>query len=236
MSNPILGANRHAGAKPAALAGILLAAAALAVTGCQKAIDTKNLADDPTVTNTSFDARMDFWHTLATDRICSNDEAFHGLLLYIEKADQAHTYDDRVKLMRSLGMLPDDFKGKANEAVTRGVVAVALVKVLEIKGGILLHLFDKSERYATRELVFQGIYPPSTPNQVFSGAEFIGIIGQMEDYQRAFPPSTPPSEVMQAPSPPPMLARPAEEPVAAPATQTKAEPTAQTAPGQEPKP
>jgi hypothetical protein len=171
-----------------ALCAVALAGAAgLAMGGCQKAIDAKDLAADPTQTSTSFDNRMDFWHTLATDRICSNDEAFHGLLLYIEKADQARNYEERVKLMKDLGMLAPGFDGKSNEAVTRGVVAVAVVKVLEIKGGIFLHLFDKSERYATRELVYEDVYPPSTPNQVFSGSEFVGIIGRIEDYQRTAP-------------------------------------------------
>lgn len=155
--------------------------------GCQKAIDANNLGEDPTETATTFDSRMDFWHTLANDRICSNDEAFHGLLLYIEKADLAHNYAERVKLMKYLGMLPDGFDGKAKEAVTRGTVAVALVKVLEIKGGIILHVVPRSERYATRELVYEGVYPSSTQNQIFSGSEFVGIIGRIEDYQRTAP-------------------------------------------------
>ena len=38
--------------------------------------------------------------------------------------------------------------------------------------------------YATRELVYLELYPPSTPNQTFSGAEYVGIIGRIEDYQR----------------------------------------------------
>ncbi len=166
---------------------MIVGIAVLSSAGCQKAIDNRDLASDPSATSTSFDNRMDFWHTLASDRICSNDEAFHGLLLYLEKADQAKNYQERVKLLQDLGMLSSDFNGKPNEAVTRGVVAVAVVKVLEIKGGIFLHLFNKSERYATRELVYEGVFPPSTQNQIFSGSEFVGIIGRIEDYQRMAP-------------------------------------------------
>ena len=33
-------------------------------------------------------------------------------------------------------------------------------------------------------MVFLGIYPPSSPNQTFSGTEYLGIIGKAEDYQR----------------------------------------------------
>jgi hypothetical protein len=42
-------------------------------------------------------------------------------------------------------------------------------------------------RYAVRELMFLSVYPPSTPNQSFSGNEFVGIIGRVEDYQRGNP-------------------------------------------------
>jgi hypothetical protein len=39
-------------------------------------------------------------------------------------------------------------------------------------------------RYAVRELQFMELYPPSSPNQTFSGTEFLGIIGKLEDYRR----------------------------------------------------
>jgi hypothetical protein len=35
--------------------------------------------------------------------------------------------------------------------------------------------------------MFLNVYPPSTPNQSFSGNEFVGIIGRVEDYQRGNP-------------------------------------------------
>jgi hypothetical protein len=45
-------------------------------------------------------------------------------------------------------------------------------------------LTGASARYATKELVFLGIFPPSSPNQTFSGTEYLGIIGKAEDHQR----------------------------------------------------
>ena len=208
--------NKKAPARSTGLMTCLTAAAATVLmalmgTGCQSAIDTNNLGTNPAMMAHGDEANMDFWYALATDRICSNDEAFHGLLIYLEQDNKASTYDERVTYLKSLGMLPDGFKGKPEEAITRGTLAVALIKVLEIKGGIFLHLFNKSERYATRELVYEGIYPESTPNQIFSGSEFVGIIGQVEDYQRSNPPTVSPAQQMAAPStPPPLLARPVE--------------------------
>ena len=48
----------------------------------------------------------------------------------------------------------------------------------------MMTLSPNCSRYATRELVYLELYPPSTPNQTFSGAEYVGIIGRIEDYQR----------------------------------------------------
>jgi hypothetical protein len=48
-----------------------------------------------------------------------------------------------------------------------------------------MRAFGPTPRYATRELVYLDLYPPSGPNQTFSGTEFLGIMGKIEDYQRA---------------------------------------------------
>jgi hypothetical protein len=66
--------------------------------------------------------------------------------------------------------------------VQRGVVAVALVTALKIDGGWALTLMGPTPRYATRELVYRNLFPMSSPEQTFSGAEFVGIMGKAEDY------------------------------------------------------
>jgi hypothetical protein len=33
-------------------------------------------------------------------------------------------------------------------------------------------------------LRYRNIFPPSSPNQTFSGPEFLSVIGQVEDFQR----------------------------------------------------
>ena len=52
---------------------------------------------------------------------------------------------------------------------------------------LVLPLLGPTPRYAVRELMFLNVYPPSTPNQSFSGNEFVGIIGRVEDFQRGNP-------------------------------------------------
>jgi hypothetical protein len=128
--------------------------------------------------------QLEFWHRLAVQPVTSNDDAFHGLLLYLDGDDPAPDYAGRLQALKSRKMLPAGFNQPAEQAVERGTLAVALVKALDIKGGLMLRLLGPNPRYAVRELVFMELYPQSSPRQTFSGAEFLGIIGKVEDYQR----------------------------------------------------
>jgi hypothetical protein len=159
----------------------LTMAAALCQMGCHTASVTKPLA--PALYADDADAQMDFWHTLATRKLASNNEAFHGLLLYLDGKDPAQNYPQRVQILKSRHLLPVNCNPPADAAVTRGTLSVPIIKTLKIKGGLMRLLLPDDERYATRELQYQGVYPVSSPNQLFSGTEFVGVIGKLDDYQ-----------------------------------------------------
>jgi hypothetical protein len=120
--------------------------------------------------------------------LCSNDEAFHGLLLYLDDGNDAGgNYEGRVRVLKERKLLNAGFSEPANQAVSRGTLAVALVRALKIKGGLLQRVTNDHPRYAVRELMYMDLYPPSSPHQTFSGTEFLGIMGRIEDYQRGNP-------------------------------------------------
>ena len=160
---------------------ILFAILCISLIGCQSARVAEPLTAK--LSGNDADSQLEFWHTLAERHVTSNDEAFHGLLLYLDGKDSAATYADRVLALKARHLLPDSFNSPAAEAVTRGNLAVAILQTLAIKGGWVLHVFGPTPRYALRELEFEGVYPPSSENQTFSGAEFVGVIGKLEDVQ-----------------------------------------------------
>ena len=135
--------------------------------------------------------QLDYWHEVATKPLISNDEAFHGLLLYLDGKDDANAYDQRVATLRSRGFLPKHFSRGANEVLERGTLAVALAKHLNLRGGLTMRLTGVTPRYATRELEYRGVYPPSSPQQIFTGGEFVGVIGKAEDFRRGDPTNLP---------------------------------------------
>lgn len=137
------------------------------------------------------DQQAEFWYELAERPLACNDEAFHALLLYLDNKDPAEDYAGRVAELRRRKMLPANFNRPGDEGVERGTFAVALVQAMRIKGGLMLTVLGPTPRYATKELEYQNIYPPSSPEQGFSGTELVGIIGRMEDYQRGNPENVP---------------------------------------------
>ena len=128
-------------------------------------------------------AQFEFWRQLSERPLTSNDDAFHGLLLYLNQNDPANDYSGRVKLLKDRKMLPAGFDRPGDEAVTRAVLAVAVAEILKIKGGFMMHLTGNNPRYSLLELEDMELFPSSSENQTFSGGEFVGIIGKMEDYQ-----------------------------------------------------
>ena len=169
---------RPSGAIAAAIAFVIL----LALSGCQSAHVAEPLAT--TLGGNDADTQMEFWHQLADRPVTSNDDAFHGLLLYLNSADPANDYASRVQTLKERGLLPKGFNQPANQAIDRGTLAVMITKALGIKGGWAMRTFGPTPRYATRELVYLDLYPPSSPQQTFSGTEFLGIMGKFEDWQR----------------------------------------------------
>jgi hypothetical protein len=160
----------------------LIIAGAMLLAGCQTARVDRPLTAE--LGGSDEETQLEFWHSLAEQPVTSNDDAFHGLLLFLDGTDPASDYAGRVAALKERRYLPAGFDQPAEQAVSRGTLAVALARVLEVRGGIMMSLTGKTPRYATKELVFLGIFPPSSPNQTFSGTEYLGIIGKAEDYQR----------------------------------------------------
>src|SRR3954463_16773115 len=100
----------------------------LVVAGCHTAkvaepLTAKLGGNDP-------DAQMEFWHTLAERNLTSNDEAFHGVLLYLGNDDPATDYAGRVSTLKSRGLLDAGFGQPADQAIQRGTLAQVLVRAL----------------------------------------------------------------------------------------------------------
>src|SRR5262249_49333842 len=137
----------------------LLVACAFAAPGCRTATVPDSVL--PRLSSNDPQTQIEYWHTIAKRPLISNDEAFHGILLYIDNADNAANYDQRVVQLKSRKLIPDNFREPANQAFEYGTLAVTLVRTLDIKGGLTMRIVGPTPHYATRELEYRGIYPVS---------------------------------------------------------------------------
>lgn len=160
----------------------LIGAAVAGLGGCKAAMVEEPLTEQ--FGGNDFDSQGEFWLRLGDQPVVSNDDAFHALLLYTDGEDPAINYEQRVDTLKERGMLPNDFNAPANQSVRRGDMAVATCKLLNIKGGLTMRLIGPNFRYSTRELEYMGIYPTSSPFQTFTGGQFVGLLGRIEDIQR----------------------------------------------------
>jgi hypothetical protein len=135
--------------------------------------------------------KTEFWYQLGRRPAVSNDEAFHALLLYFNGDDPAKDYIGRVAILKQRKMLSAGFDRPADEMAERGVVALAIARAADIKGGLTMQLLGGGERYADRALQYRGLLPPGSPNQFLSGGQFVAVIGRLEDYQRGNPNEAP---------------------------------------------
>ena len=174
------------------IAGLLLALAA--GNGCQSVhvapIAAKAGPTTVAAANTPA-GQLDFWYALNDQPLASNDDAFHALLLYFDGKDDSADYAARVQTLKSRGWIARNFSEAGDRAVHRGTVAQALVTALKLKGGLNMHIFGASPRYALRELQFRGLLPDSSENQVFTGGELVGVIGKVEDFRSGNPADVP---------------------------------------------
>jgi len=188
----------------------------LLICGCQT-IHVREPLPDNWAANDDH-AHSEFWYSLTHRPVISYDEAFHGILLYMDKTDASPNYAARVQTLRSRGMLPKDFSGERDAAADRGTLAVALAQALHIRGGVTMWLTGVTPRYAVRALEFRGIYPLSSPNQIFTGGAFVGVMQKAEEYELGSPADAPASVMpgqVRHPAGPPLARAAISEPVAA---------------------
>ena len=126
---------------------------------------------------------LDFWDTLESQSVTTNDDALHGLLLLVQAEPEPANWDERVAAAQRRGWLSSATTLKANESARVGTIAVCICHILDVQGGLSMRLFGKIPRYSTRELVHMGLLPGITENEALTGSEFLALIAATEQQQ-----------------------------------------------------
>ncbi len=86
--------------------------------------------------------------------------------------------NSQVAYLKQEGLLPERLEDEFDPMLPlrKGLTAYILRNALNIKGGLFLHLFRSSERFALSELVYKGIMSAGNTNDLVSGDELSSII------------------------------------------------------------
>lgn len=166
-------------AAAARLLALLLFAGQLGFTGCASSRSAESVVDQ----KSDAASELDFWQALEKSPLLSNHDALHGLLLLADGRDERASFAGRMEEAHARGWIDPDDTLVANEAATIGWVSVAVCEMLDLEGGATLSTFGRSQRYCTRELVFEEILPERSPRQAVRGIEFLDLAGRVEDWR-----------------------------------------------------
>jgi len=86
--------------------------------------------------------------------------------------------NSQVAYLKQEGLLPERLEDEFDPMLPlrKGLTAYILRNALNIKGGLFLHLFPSSERFALSELLYVGIMSAGNTNDLVSGDELSSII------------------------------------------------------------
>jgi hypothetical protein len=126
-----------------------------------------------------------FWQALETQPRLSKDDALHALFLMADGSAAYASYAARLSEARRRGWIAEDEMPEPDEAATIGWVSAVVMSFLPLERGVTSRFVPTSERYATRELVFQGLLPDRSPSQPLRGLELLELAGRIDDWRAA---------------------------------------------------
>ncbi|MFC1646161.1 hypothetical protein ACFL2Y_03180 [Candidatus Omnitrophota bacterium] len=106
------------------------------------------------------------------------------LVILMKVEDEYINLDAQVDFLNKENLLPEKIAAEFDpmKPLRKGVAAYMFCKALEIKGGVILRVFGINQRYAIKELVFQGIMSSGNVRDIISGDELASMLTQSLHY------------------------------------------------------
>jgi len=121
---------------------------------------------------------------LLSKEVAVLSDAYKTLTILMGAHDQFSDINSQFNFLVENGIVSKNIGTKTNydEPLRKGATAYMFAKAIDMKGGIILRSFGLSQRYAFKELVYQGIMFPGNVHDVMSGQELILTLTQAADY------------------------------------------------------
>ena len=125
-----------------------------------------------------------YFAELMTRKISFRYDASKIFVLLMGVENQYIDMNSQIIFLKEKNFLPKKLEAdfSPREPLRKGLFAYMLYKALEVEGGITLSLFGISERYALKELVYQGILASGNENDILTGEELVSTTMRAADF------------------------------------------------------
>ena len=149
-----------------------------------RSTEVEVLQEKPQVSASDASIDFSYFKELLSRRVTFGYDACRVLVVLLGVEQQYRDIDSQISFLKQRNIIPENIAKEfnPNEPLCKGLAAYMFCQALEIKGGIWMRIFGVTQRYALKELVYEGIILPGTVNDIVSGKELILMLTNSAEY------------------------------------------------------
>ncbi|MFC1708496.1 hypothetical protein ACFL2J_00350 [Candidatus Omnitrophota bacterium] len=126
----------------------------------------------------------DYFQHLLTKRVTLFSDGCKTLTILMGIGSQYPDFDSQLRFFQENSIIPKKLKSGQlpDQPLRKGLTAYMFCRALKIKGGLWMHLFGVSQRYALKELVYMSMMLPGYTRDIVTGKELILLLTQVAEY------------------------------------------------------
>jgi len=130
------------------------------------------------------EADTEYFKELLSRRVTCLSDACRVLTILLGAGEEHKDLESQISFLKEKGIFPKKIREgfDPDMPLRKGTAACMFVKALDIKGGVFLRLFGINERYAMKELIYEGIMYPGAADDIIVGKELILMLDGSADY------------------------------------------------------
>ncbi|MDP2943848.1 MAG: hypothetical protein Q8N49_01035 [Candidatus Omnitrophota bacterium] len=121
---------------------------------------------------------LNYFNELVSKRVALRSDALQAVVVLLGVGDQLKESGAQVEFCKKNNIIPKEMAAgfDISQPLKKGLAAYMFCQAMEIKGGIWLRLLGMNQRYALKELAFEGIMTDGNVNDIVSGRELVIIL------------------------------------------------------------
>jgi hypothetical protein len=124
-----------------------------------------------------------YFRELIEKKVTFNSDLAKIIVIFMGTEEECLDFDSQAVFLKENGLLPQGMDFKEYTPLEKGLAAYIFCKALGIKGGIMPRILGLSQRYAVKELAYEGIMAYGNIHELVSGKELIIALTQAAKYK-----------------------------------------------------